>query len=58
MVLAEIARQRAGAALIPDRLFDNQRQRLATLQAVNALPVMYPWRDFADAGGLLSYGPA
>ncbi len=27
------------------------------LAAKNRLPVVYPWREFADAGGLMAYGP-
>lgn len=39
-----------------DPLFEDQRRRLVDLAARNAIPTMYPWRDFVDAGGLLSYG--
>ena len=39
-----------------DPLFDSNRRRVVDLAARNAIPTMYPWRDFVDAGGLLSYG--
>jgi putative tryptophan/tyrosine transport system substrate-binding protein len=54
---AALVQQKIGAALVTsDSLFDSNRHRLVDLAARNAIPVMYPWRDFADAGGLLSYG--
>ena len=28
-----------------------------TLSSRYAIPAIYPWRIFADAGGLISYGP-
>jgi putative ABC transport system substrate-binding protein len=54
---ATLVRQRVGAVLVTsDPLFDSQRLRLVELAARNAIPTMYPWRDFVEAGGLLSYG--
>src|SRR5258708_33501957 len=54
---ATLVRQRVGAVLVTsDSLFDSNRLRLVDLAARNAVPTMYPWRDFAEAGGLLSYG--
>ena len=54
---ATLVQQRVGAVLVTsDLLFDSNRRRLVDLAARNAIPAMYPWRDFADAGGLLSYG--
>src|SRR5258708_6206359 len=54
---ATLAQQKIGAVLvISDSLFNNNRLRLVDLAARNAIPAMYPWRDFVDAGGLLSYG--
>jgi putative ABC transport system substrate-binding protein len=35
----------------------NQKQ-IATLAAKNRLPAIYPRADYADNGGLMSYGPA
>jgi putative ABC transport system substrate-binding protein len=34
-----------------------QRRRLADLAAKNRLPTVFSVRDYADAGGLMSYGP-
>jgi putative ABC transport system substrate-binding protein len=54
---ATLVQQKIGAVLvISDSLFNNNRLRLVDLAARNAIPAMYPWRDFVDAGGLLSYG--
>jgi putative tryptophan/tyrosine transport system substrate-binding protein len=50
--------QQPGAALLvsPDPLFDNRRTHLVTLAARQAVPVIYPFREFVEAGGLMSYG--
>jgi putative ABC transport system substrate-binding protein len=54
---AALAREKIGAVLVTsDALFDSNRFRLVELAAQKDIPVMYPWRDFAEAGGLLSYG--
>jgi putative ABC transport system substrate-binding protein len=54
---AALVREKIGAVLVTsDPLFESQRLRLVDLAARNAIPTMYPWRDFVDAGGLLSYG--
>jgi ABC-type uncharacterized transport system substrate-binding protein len=54
---ATLAQKRVAAMLVTsDPLFEAQRVRLVDLAARNAIPTMYPWRDFVDAGGLLSYG--
>jgi putative tryptophan/tyrosine transport system substrate-binding protein len=33
------------------------RRRIADLAVQNRLPAMYGWREFADIGGLMAYGP-
>ena len=38
-------------------MFFGERRRLVGLAAKNRLPVVYPQREFVDAGGLMSYGP-
>ena len=37
--------------------FTNQRQRLAAFALEKRQPAVYMFREFPDAGGLLSYGP-
>jgi hypothetical protein len=39
-------------------LFFDRRVQLVTLAAFHRVPAIYPWRDAADAGGLMSYGTA
>jgi putative ABC transport system substrate-binding protein len=39
-----------------DAFFTARRVQLALLAATHRLPVVYPIRPFAEAGGLISYG--
>lgn len=54
-----VAAQRPGTPLLigPDPFFTSQRFKIASLQARYAVPTMYDVREFAQAGGLISYGP-
>ena len=53
---ASIARLGAGALMIdPDTFFNARTQRLAALATRYAIPATYSLRDFAAAGGLMSY---
>jgi putative ABC transport system substrate-binding protein len=55
---ATLTQQPAGALLVStDSFFTSQRDRLVALATQYALPAIYPWREFAEAGGLMSYGP-
>jgi putative ABC transport system substrate-binding protein len=50
-------RKRADALLIsPDPMFTSRPVQLATLATRHALPAIYALREFADVGGLMSYG--
>ena len=39
-----------------DSLFTSRSEQLAALTVRHAVPAVYSWREFAVAGGLLSYG--
>jgi len=55
---ADLARQKTGAILvIADPFFTSQRVQIAALAARYAMPAMFELREYAAAGGLMSYGP-
>jgi putative ABC transport system substrate-binding protein len=54
---ADTARERMEGLLVtPGPLFGNRRLQLTGLAAQNAIPTMFYDRQFAEAGGLASYG--
>jgi len=54
---AAFSQQRVGAVLFGNSTFFNRHmEQLAALAARHALPAIFPYREFAFAGGLLSYG--
>jgi putative ABC transport system substrate-binding protein len=42
---------------LPDSIFSNQIKPITEFAARNRLPAIFPNSEFADAGGLMSYGP-
>ena len=54
---ATLVRDRADALFVaPDGFFTSRRVQFATLATRHAIPATYPVRDFAEVGGLMSYG--
>ena len=54
---ATLMRQRADALMVgADGYFFRRRIQLATLAARNGLPAVFTTREYAEAGGLMSYG--
>jgi putative ABC transport system substrate-binding protein len=55
--IATLVRERAGALLVgADTFFTSQPTLFVVLTARHAIPAIYPWRSYVDAGGLMSYG--
>ena len=54
---ATLARERSVPLVVStDNLFTDRPIRLATLAARHAIPAIHAYREFAAAGGLMSYG--
>ena len=52
-----LARERPDALLVtPDPFFRSRRMQLTHLATRHAIPAAYALRDYAEAGGLISYG--
>jgi putative ABC transport system substrate-binding protein len=57
-VFEAAVQQQADALLVTSNsLFTDRRVEIVKLAARHALPAAYPWREFVEAGGLISYGP-
>lgn len=57
--IASLAREAAQALIFaPDPYFVSRRAQIVALAAHYRLPAIYQGREFAEAGGLLSYGPS
>ena len=48
--------QAGGLVIAPDVFFGSRHEQLAALALRNAVPTIYQFREFAAAGGLVSYG--
>jgi putative ABC transport system substrate-binding protein len=54
---AVLVQERVDAlVIVTDPLFNSWPNQLAALGARHALPAIYPYREYAAAGGLISYG--
>ena len=53
-----IQRQAKALVIAGDTFLGNRIDQLAALTAHHSVPAIYPFRIFADGGGLMSYGPS
>jgi putative tryptophan/tyrosine transport system substrate-binding protein len=54
---ATLVERRAGALVVcASPFFNGRRQQLVLMATRHTVPAIYEWRDFAEAGGLMSYG--
>jgi len=54
---ASLAQPQSGVLVVgSDQFFFSRREQLVTLAARHAVPAIYQWREFPEAGGLISYG--
>ena len=56
---ASLIQLHVGALVVgPDGLFNTRREQLVALASRHAVPAIYPWREVAAVGGLITYGPS
>jgi putative ABC transport system substrate-binding protein len=54
-----LSQAHAGGLIQPsDVLFNNRLDQLVALASRHAVPTIYDWREYPEAGGLISYGPS
>lgn len=57
--LASLGGQKVAALVVGgDPLFAGQAERIVALVRGLSMPTIYQWREFVEAGGLMSYGPS
>ena len=57
MVFATLRQLQIGGLIISaDAFFNSRNQKLAALAVAHAMPTISPYREFAESGGLMSYG--
>ncbi len=57
--LDTISKERAdGLLVLPEAVTMAQRTRLAEFAAKRRLPTVFGWKEYVEAGGLMSYGPS
>jgi putative ABC transport system substrate-binding protein len=56
-MMALAAERNVGLICLSDSFTSVHRKTIISLAARHAIPAMFPWREFASDGGLLSYGP-
>ena len=56
---SDAVNQKAAALIVSaDPFFTSRRGQIITLAAHHALPASYPWSQYTQDGGLMSYGPS
>ena len=54
---ASALEQRVGGLMVTaDPFFTSRREMIVALATQNKLPTAYPWREYVEVGGLMSYG--
>jgi putative ABC transport system substrate-binding protein len=54
---ASLVQLQAGALVVAaDPFLSNRREQIVAMASRSAVPAIYAWREFAAAGGLISYG--
>ena len=56
VIAAHASEPNSGLIVMPDGFLNVHRVEITLLAARYRVPVVYPWRFFAELGGLLSYG--
>src|SRR5262245_50987866 len=57
VAFAEYVHRHADTMVVTaDTFFNDRRNHLVALAAKHSVPIIYEWREFVEAGGLMSYG--
>ena len=58
-IFSSLVQEKADGLLVnADVFFTSEREHIVALSARHGIPAIYAWREFCEAGGLISYGPS